>query len=215
MAKQNINCFSLFIFSSYSNYPIIKTYKITPATMTINFDPFPILESERLQLRKVTNDDVNEVFELRSNPETMKYIPRPLAKTKEDALEHIRTTNLATTANQAINWAITLKEDNKLIGMICLIRMQPEHFRSETGYILHPDQRGKGIMNEALKTVIDYAFDTIKFHSLVAVMDAENTASAKVVLKQGFVREGQFKQNEFYNGKFLDTDHYSLLNSKH
>lgn len=181
--------------------------------MTINFDPFPVLESERLYLRKVTNDDVNEVFELRSNPETMKYIPRPLAKTKEDALEHIRVTNLATTANQAINWAIAFKENNKLIGMICLIRIQPEHFRSETGYILHPDHHGKGIMNEALKTVIDFAFHIMKFHSLVAVMDPENTASAKVVLKQGFVREGQFKHNEFYNGKFLDTDYYSLLSS--
>ena len=46
--------------------------------LEFNFTPFPVIETERLLLRRITNDDVNEVFELRSNPETMKYIPRPL-----------------------------------------------------------------------------------------------------------------------------------------
>ena len=46
--------------------------------LTINFNPFPNLETERLLLRRVDENDVNEIFALRSNPETMKYIPRPL-----------------------------------------------------------------------------------------------------------------------------------------
>ena len=57
--------------------------------LTINFHPFKNLETERLLLRRLNKDDVNEVLELRGNPETMKFIPRPLAKTKEDAMVHI------------------------------------------------------------------------------------------------------------------------------
>jgi ribosomal-protein-alanine N-acetyltransferase len=57
--------------------------------LNINFTPFPNLETEHLYLRRVVEEDVNEIFALRSNTETMKYIPRPLVKTKEDARAHI------------------------------------------------------------------------------------------------------------------------------
>ena len=54
--------------------------------LTINFHPFQNLETERLLLRRLNPNDVAEVFAMRSNPEVMQYIPRPLAQTKEDAL---------------------------------------------------------------------------------------------------------------------------------
>lgn len=180
--------------------------------LKINFNPFPCLESKRLYLRQMTIKDVNEVFELRSSKEIMRYIPRPLAKTKHDALDFIDLVNKAVRDNESINWAITLKKDNVLIGMICLIRIQPENFRSEIGYILHPDLQGKGIMNEAVELLIDYSFNTLKFHSLEAVIDPENRASANVLLKHNFVKEGYFKENSFFEGKFLDAEVYSLIN---
>ena len=61
--------------------------------LDINFTPFPNLKTERLNLRRVVKEDVNEIFALRSDKETMKYIPRPLVKTEEDALAHIAMIN--------------------------------------------------------------------------------------------------------------------------
>lgn len=58
--------------------------------LEINFHPFKNLESKRLLLRRIIETDVDEIFVLRSNPETMKFIPRSLAKTKEDALVHFK-----------------------------------------------------------------------------------------------------------------------------
>ncbi|MDR6967683.1 RimJ/RimL family protein N-acetyltransferase [Flavobacterium arsenatis] len=58
--------------------------------LTLHFSPFPILETERLLFRRVSKNDVKEILELRSNPETMKYIPRPLLKTIEDAIGHYK-----------------------------------------------------------------------------------------------------------------------------
>jgi len=58
--------------------------------LEINFHPFKNLETERLLLRRVTADDVNEIMELRSNPETMKFIPRPLVTDIEQAMEHFK-----------------------------------------------------------------------------------------------------------------------------
>ena len=52
--------------------------------LTINFSPFPILESERLRFRKLTDNDAPEILELRGNPETMKFIPRPRSRKKHN-----------------------------------------------------------------------------------------------------------------------------------
>ncbi|MBB5634863.1 ribosomal-protein-alanine N-acetyltransferase [Pedobacter cryoconitis] len=180
--------------------------------LEINFDPFPILESDRLVLRRMTPADADEVFAMRSDPEIMKYIPRPLAKTRQDALDLIKVFDKGVEENNFINWGISFKDDPKLLGTICLIRMQPENFRSETGYLLHPDYHGQGIINEALGTVIDYAFNVLKFHSLEAVIDPDNHASEKVLIKRKFVKEGHFKENGFFEGRFLDSVVYSLIN---
>ncbi|WP_276380428.1 GNAT family N-acetyltransferase [Flavobacterium sp. H4147] len=181
--------------------------------LEFNFHPFPVIESERLLLRRITNDDVNEVFELRSNPETMKYIPRPLVKNNDDALAHIEMIEEKINSNIGINWGITLKGDSKLLGIIGFYRMQPENYRAEIGYMLNPDFHGKGIIPEAVRLLIQYGFKDLKLHSIEAVIDPENQASEKVLQKCGFVKEAHFKESEFWEGKFLDKVVYSLLNS--
>lgn len=182
--------------------------------LNFNFTPFPVIETERLILRRITNDDANEIFELRSNPETMKYIPRPLVKTTEDALEHVAMIEEKIVTNVGINWGITLKGNSKVLGIIGYYRIQPENHRAEIGYMLFPDFHGKGIISEALKRLIAYGFDDLKLHSIEAVIDPENAASEKVLQKCGFVKEAHLKEAEFYEGKFLDKVIYSLLNSK-
>ncbi|MDD2821883.1 MAG: GNAT family N-acetyltransferase [Flavobacterium sp.] len=180
--------------------------------LAINFSPFPNLETERLFLRRVDVKDVNEIIALRSNPETMKYIPRPLVKTIEDALEHIAMMDAKIENNEGINWAITQKDNPKLIGVIGHYRIKPEHYRAEIGYMLLPEFSGKGIISEAVKEVVKYGFKGMQLHSIEAVIDPENNASAKVLEKNGFVKEAHLKENEFFEGRFLDSVIYSLLN---
>lgn len=179
--------------------------------LNFNFASFPIIETDRLILRRITNDDVNEVFELRSNPETMKYIPRPLVKTTEDALEHIAMIEEKIVENTGINWGITLKGNPKVLGIIGYYRLQPENYRAEIGYMLLPEFHGKGIITEAVNRLITYGFNNLKLHSIEAVIDPENFASEKVLQKCHFIKEAHLKESEFYDGKFLDKVIYSLL----
>lgn len=176
-----------------------------------SFLPFPNLESERLLLRQVSVNDAAEAFALRSNPETMKYIPRPLVTTVEEALEHIKMINDKIESGEGINWAITEKGNPKLLGIIGHYRIKWEHFRSEIGYMLLPEAQGKGIITEAIQLLIDYGFNEMKMHSLEAIIDPDNLASARVLEKNNFVKEAHLRENEFYDGKFLDTVIYSLL----
>lgn len=179
--------------------------------LEINFTPFPNLETDRLILRRLSAEDVLEIFALRSNKEVMKYIPRPLVKTMDDAMAHIAMIDEKIEKNEGINWAITLKDNPKLIGIIGHYRIKPEHFRAEIGYMLLPEYHGQGILSEAIKEVVNYGFEIMKLHSIEAIIDPENHASEKVLQKNGFVKEAHLKENEYYEGIFLDTVIYSKL----
>lgn len=181
----------------------------------INFTPFPLLETQRLLLRRITTNDVDAVFKLRSNPEIMKYVPRPLAKNNDDALMHIANIEAKIEANEGINWAITLKDDRTMIGIIGNFRVIPEHFRAEIGYMLLPEFHNRGIITEAIAEVVQYGFEHMGLHSIEAIIDPDNLASAAVLEKNHFIKEAHLKENEFYDGKFLDTVIYSILNTNH
>lgn len=179
--------------------------------LTINFHPFKNLETNRLLLRRVAETDVAEIMELRGNEQTMKYIPRPLVTNTDEALAHVTMINNKIENNEGINWAITIKGNPKLIGIIGHYRIQPENYRCEIGYMILPEYWGKGIVTEAIKVVLEYGFEDLQMHSIEAVIDPENKASEQVLLKNGFVKEAHILENEFYGGKFWDTVIYSIL----
>jgi ribosomal-protein-alanine N-acetyltransferase len=104
-----------------------------------------------------------------------------------------------------ISWGIRLKENNKLIGSIGYYRIQWSNLRGEIGYILHPDYHGKGIMTEAMKEIIHFGFQTMKFHTIEAVLDPENKPSENILIRNGFIKEGHYKENFFSEGKFYDS----------
>jgi len=182
--------------------------------ITLNFNPFPVLETERLILRNITKEDVNEMFVLRSTPDIMKYIARPLHKNIEETDAFIKNIHANIESQDFINWAIALKSDNKLIGTIGFYRMQKEHDRAEVGYMLHTDFHKKGIMQEALTAVIKYGFQQMNLHSIEAVIDPRNKASENILTRNNFIKEAHFKENYFFEGDYLDSVHYSLLTKK-
>ena len=179
--------------------------------LTINFDPFPLLETDRLVLRRIEESDVNEIFILRSDRRVMQYIERPPGKSTEDARLFIQKINELIKNNDAIQWAITLKNDPVLIGTICIWNISKENHRGEIGYALYPDAHGKGIMQEALTEVLNFGFNILKLHSIEANVNPDNIASIKLLERNKFIREAFFKENIYYEGKFSDSVIYSLL----
>jgi [ribosomal protein S5]-alanine N-acetyltransferase len=125
----------------------------------MNFTPFPNLFTERLSLRQMNNNDEEEIFLLRSDERVLQYIDIPKAETIDDARKFIDKINGFILNNESILWAISLKNSTTLIGTICFWNIDKENSVAETGYILHPDLQGKGIMQEALQKIIDYGFN--------------------------------------------------------
>ena len=179
--------------------------------LNLNFNPFPELTTERLLLRKMKESDAEEIFLLRSNEEAMKYIDRPRATSLQDGLDLIRRDIDSITASNGISWAITRTNEAKLIGTLGFWRMTKEHFRAEIGYMLHPLYHGKGIMHEAIGAAIHFGFHVMNLHSIEADVNPDNIASIKLLEKNNFIREALYRENYFYDGKFLDSAIYSLL----
>jgi len=183
--------------------------------LNLNFIPFPELTTDRLLLRQITQDDVNEIFFLRSDSRIMRYLDRTPAKSLDDAYAFLKSIADLEKNKSAVTWAITIKGEQKLIGTICYWNIKPEHYRAEVGYVLHPDFQGKGIMQETLTSVLDNGFNVMKLHSVEADVNPANEASIKLLERNNFVREAYFKENYFYDGKFLDSAIYSLLINDH
>lgn len=176
-----------------------------------NFTPFPVLITERLLLREVTINDANEIFFLRSDEGLLTYLDKAPEKSVDETIAFIGRIKKNQEDNDGILWGITLKGTDIVIGTICYWRMQKEHFRAEIGYILHPAQQGKGIMDEAIKGVLKYGFETMKLHSIEANVNPANIASMRVLEKNGFIKEAYFRENYYYNGRFIDSAIYSLI----
>lgn len=180
----------------------------------MQFTPYPPIETKRLKMRKLTDDDAHDVFLMRSDPEVMRYIPRPLALTEEDALALIRMVNDFSDNNEKINWGIEWKATGQIIGTIGFVNIKPSHFRAEIGYALARDWHRKGIMSEALLATMKHGFEEFHFHSIEAIVDAENIASASLLISTGFRQEAFFKEDFYYNNNFRNSIHFGMLKSE-
>jgi [ribosomal protein S5]-alanine N-acetyltransferase len=178
------------------------------------FTPFPEIKTGRLMLRRITMQDAPEIWALRSDEKVMQFIDREKPQNLAEAEAWIQQINGYLDNNTAITWAITfLEEGPALIGTIGFWRISNQHYRSEVGYLLDTRYWNRGIMKEALLSVIEYGFGPMMLHSIEARINPDNKASAALLEKTGFVREAYFKEDYFFRGKFLDTAVYSLLAS--
>lgn len=179
--------------------------------MLTPFSPFPLLQTERLVLRQMTLADVNEVFDMRSNPEVMKYIGKPRAKSMDDAKDLIQRVTDGLYNQTGITWALSLKESPDLIGSLGLWRTEPENNRAEIGFTLRRQFHRKGYLSEAIKPVLAFGFERMQLNSIMGSADARNLASCRTMEKAGFKCEGILRQNWYFEGNYSDSAIYGLL----
>jgi ribosomal-protein-alanine N-acetyltransferase len=175
------------------------------------FKSFPELETERIRLRKIYPDDANEIFLIRSNDKIMRFLDIPRHYSISDSQKLIKTAEESYKKETGINWAIIEKLSNSFIGYIGFIRIYSEHCRAEIGYVLKPEYWGKGFMYETINRLVRFGFKEMNLHSIEANVNPLNERSQKVLGRVGFKKEAYFRENYLFDGKFLDSEIYSLL----
>ncbi len=158
---------------------------------------FPSLTTGRLVLRMLELSDAAEIMKLRSDERVNKYLDRPKTTTINEAVEFINKINNGIKNEESYYWVICLRKDHKLAGTICLWNIDKENARIEVGYELLPSSQGKGLAHEALSTIINYGFNTLKFRTMVAYPHSGNERSIKLLEKNNFKRDAAL-EDEFY-----------------
>ena len=182
--------------------------------LVLDLSPFPVLRTERLVLREVRRTDAQALFDMRSDERVMRYIGRTRANSMADVEELIDRIQNEQRANTSISWVLTLHGQDTMIGTIGYYRLKPEHYRGEVGYMLHPAHWRTGLMREALEAVVSCGFNRLGFHSIEADTDPLNLASNGLLAACGFVREGLFRENFYWEGVFRDSAVWSRLAPK-
>lgn len=183
--------------------------------MQVNFEPFPVLVTERLELKEITANDVEAMFEIRSDKNLMKYISRPVATNLQDVANLIDLISRRRKSNDGINWGLFLKNNPFLLGMIGYVNLYKEDYRAEIGYMLNGNYHRQGIVQEAFTAVVKYGYEKMNLHSIEATIHPNNIASAKLLEKNNFTRDAYFKENKLSpEGVFEDTVIYSQVRPK-
>jgi len=149
-----------------------------------------VLETERLTLRRLTMDDLDDLFALYHSPDVRKYYSEGIpsyAETKQE-LEWMVNTFYAKYGFGM--WATIYKETGKFIGRCGLTPMDIEGQEEiEVGYMLAKEYWGQGLATEAAKAILKYGFDQVGLSRLICVVNPDNQASSKVALKIGMTIE--------------------------
>jgi RimJ/RimL family protein N-acetyltransferase len=174
---------------------------------------FPRLETARLVLREIIPTDAEDLFHIFSDEETMRYWSCRPYDSVDQARGLIEGVAEAAHAGVGIYWAITLRGDERLVGKCGYNEWRKAHRRGDISYIVAREQRGKGIVSEALGAMLDYGFDHMNLHSVEAGVTPGNDASTRMLQRLGFRLEGHLRENFLTDRGFVDSLIYSLLRS--
>lgn len=154
------------------------------------FPPFTDLITERLVLRELQANDAEQIFKIRTDPRVNQFIDREPSKSVDDSLKFINNILKAQNNNCSVMWAITLKNDPKLIGSVVYWHIVKEKDKAEMGYEMLPEYFGQGIMHEALTEVIRFGFEEMQLKTIVAETREDNLRSVNALEKCGFEETG-------------------------
>ena len=175
------------------------------------FTSLPVLETERLTLRKITMADIDDIYEYGSDLQVSKYVGWPTHESIQDTKEFVGHIVKEYESECIGFWGIELKENQKLIGTIDFVSWQPKHKTAEIGYVLSRDYWGRGFTSEAAKEVLRFGFDHMELVRIQARCFLENIGSQRVMEKVGMTFEGVIRKGLFMKDKHQDLKLYSIL----
>lgn len=176
-----------------------------------DFETFPVLETERLILRELADADAVLLFEYFRTVEYTQYLSFDRHTALEHTYDFIAWTRDIYQKKDSIRWALQLKASNHVIGTAGLHLWKRDIHCIEAGYHIGPPYWGKGFATEVLRAMADFGFWRMDLNRLEARHNDGNDASARVLEKAGFRKEGIWRQRELKEGRIVDAHQYSLL----
>ena len=177
------------------------------------FSNIPTLRTDRLILRKITIDDVDDMFDYSSDPkvtELLTWSPHP---DKTHTLEYVSYIQTRYRTGDFYDWAIIWKDTGKMIGTCGFTRFDYGNNCGEIGYALNRDYHGLGIATEAVAAAVQFGFKRLGLNRIEGKFISSNSASKRVMEKNGMIFEGVHREGMLIKGKYRDIGVCAILKS--
>ncbi len=173
------------------------------------------INTDRLVLRYIEIDDAPDMFEYASVPEVSEYLlwsPHINLSATEGYIEFLQKRYLR---GLYADWAVVLKETNKMIGTCGFASINTSAESCEIGYVLSPDYRAKGYMTEAVNAVLKLTFEVLGIQNATLRIIAENADSIKLAKRVGFKTDNPSKTEMEIKGVVREILHYTMSKSEY
>lgn len=162
--------------------------------MQTNFNPFPVLLTDRLVLRALEAQDDEALFAHRNNEQVNTYLENFRHHTIADTRAFIRRVQGEIEAGNSILWVLSRPDDHRFMGTVCLWNIRPEDRIAETGYTLDPAWQRQGYMQEALAAALRFGFGVMGLQTIEAYTHEFNAGSARLLEHHNFIQQGVLKE---------------------
>jgi len=181
--------------------------------LTKVFEEFPILRSSKLELKKIEDRHLQELFDIYDNEKVFEFcgiIPKHNLQTVSKMIGHF---DRDYQKKSRVKWGIFQKSQNDtLVGIIEAMDFNQKVDMVTIGYYLAEAYWGKGIATEAVHMIVKYLFEEVAINRIQAEVMPLNEPSKKVLLKNGFLKEGLIRQASLWSGKgIVDLEIYGYL----
>lgn len=174
------------------------------------------IETERLIIRSFKNSDYKKVAEACNEPDLAKMtLGIPIPYTEQNAKDWIAKVKVNEKEGISYELAVCFKDKpNHVIGSVAIIDIKKRAQRGEIGYWINKNFWGQGIATEAAKAIINFGFNTLNLHSIIARHFEHNPASGRVMQKCGMRYAGMLREHESRFDTFFNVVYYDLLKSE-
>ncbi|MCA9837502.1 MAG: GNAT family N-acetyltransferase [Trueperaceae bacterium] len=172
---------------------------------------FESLETPRLRMRRLRDDDLAPLVAYRNLPEVA-WMQLWENYDTESAKKLINGCKVVEpfTANDSFQFAVALKESDELIGDL-YFKMDEAGKQAEIGYTFDPRFQGKGLATEAVKTLINHAFKEQGLHRIYGITDPRNAPSINLMKRLGMKQEAQLRKSLWFKGEWADDVIFAVL----
>ena len=152
----------------------------------------PTLTYGLITLRPSTESDIEDIFQACQDPLIPQFTTVPVHYTIDHAIEFVRNDPFSFAERRELRFIIEFGNglNREFAGVISLHTMNIQNHTAEVGYWMEKSTRGRGICTSAVQVITEYGFVTLGFRRIDGLVDVENLASQKVLMKAGYEKEG-------------------------
>lgn len=171
----------------------------------------PTLDTARLTLRPFDASDADDLYALQGDPFALRYWDSEPWTDRSSVERFLTGCRQLADEGRGVRVAIERTGDGSFVGWITFNSWNPGFRSASLGYCLRPVSWGQGYATEAARALLGWAYATLDLNRVQAETDTRNLASARVLEKLGFIREGTLREDCIVNGDVSDSWVYGLL----